>query len=263
MNIDKYLHEFKIEKDISVETESVSKNEKGEEVKTIKKELIKKPFHYRLIKPNRRLFDDAELFYGVKLAEGIKAGLLTRSLLAKRYQNDGGAMSEPEKQKYAQLYIDMFKKQNELERVQMNLEKMSQNLQEAKLTEILTEMANIKEQLQEIEIYQSSLFDQTAENRARNSTIMWWAMHISYVSKNDKKTFVPLFGEGNFETRLKEYDRLEDSDDAADLEAIKKIAYFISLWYLGKASTPEDFKKLENNLSGASDAPEPQKAPLE
>jgi hypothetical protein len=249
MNTNKFLHEFQIDKEISVETETASKNEKGEEVKTIKKELIKKPFFYRLIKPNRKLFDDAELFYGVKLADGIKAGLLTRSLLAKRYQNDGGAMSEPEKQKYAQLYVNMFRKQNELEKVQMNLEKMSKDLQEAKMSEILTEMANIKDQLQEIEIYQSSLFDQTAENRARNLTIMWWALNISYISMDDKKTFVPLFGEGNFEARLKEYDRLEDSDDTTDLEAIKKIAYFISLWYLGKASTPEDFQKLENTLS--------------
>lgn len=248
MNAEKYLHEFKIEKEIPVETETTSKNNKGEEIKTIKKELIKKPVIFRILKPNRRSFDDAELFYGVKLAEGIKAGLLTRSLLAKRYQNDGGAMSEPEKQKYAQLYVDMFRKQNELEKIQVNLEKMPKDLQEAKLTEVLTEMANIKEQLQEIEIYQSSLFDQTAENRARNSTIMWWALHIAYVSKDEGKTFQPLFGEGSFESRLKEYDKLEESNDMIDLEAIKKIAYFISLWYLGKAVTQEDFKRLEDTF---------------
>lgn len=259
MNSEKYLHEFEVAKEIPIETETLSKNENGEEIKTIKKELVKKPICYRLVKPNRKLFDEAELFYGVKLAEGIKAGLLTRSLLAKRYQNDGGAMSEPEKQKYAQLYIDMFRKQNELEQIQINLDKSPKSVQEARLTEILTEMANIKEQLQEIEIYQSSLFDQTAENRARNSTIMWWALHISYVSKDNKKTFSPLFGEGSFETRLREYDKIEESDDLADLEAIKKIAYFISLWYLGKASTHEDFKKLEETFGSNKREPQQEK----
>ena len=44
--------------------------------------------------------DDAELYYGVKLAEGIKAGLLTRALLEKRFENDGGTRSDEENKEY-------------------------------------------------------------------------------------------------------------------------------------------------------------------
>lgn len=248
MNIEKYLHEFKIDKETFVEKEEISKNDKNEEIKIVKKELIKKPIYFRIVKPNRRLFDEAELFYGVKLAEGIKSGLLTRSLLAKRYQNDGGAMSEPEKQKYAQLYINLYRKQNDLQKLELNLEKIDKKIQEQKMADVLIEMASIREELQEIELYQSSLFDQTAENRARNQTIMWWALHISHVSFDEKKSFKPFFGEGSFESRLKEYDKIEEGNDQQDSEAIKKLAYYISLWYLGKAVTPEDFKRLDGTL---------------
>lgn len=248
MNVEKYLHEFAIDKETFIEKEELTKNDKNEEIKIVKKELIKKPIYFRILKPNRRLFDEAELFYGVKLAEGIKSGLLTRSLLAKRYQNDGGAMSEPEKQKYAQLYINLYRKQNDLQKLELNLEKIDKKIQEQKMADILIEMASIREELQEIELYQSSLFDQTAENRARNQTIMWWALHISYVSFDDKKSFKPFFGEGAFESRLKEYDKMEEGNDQQDAEAIKKLAYYISLWYLGKAATPEDFKKLDGTL---------------
>ena len=104
MNLNKFLYEFTVNKEEEVEKSEISKNEKNEEIRIVKKEIIKNPISVRIIKPDRKLFDDAELFYGVQLSVGIKSGLLTRSLLAKRYQNDGGALSDPEKEQYANLY---------------------------------------------------------------------------------------------------------------------------------------------------------------
>ena len=86
----------KEKQEIEAEEAEVSKNENGEEIKTIKK--VKKNLSTKVIikKPTRALFDEAELFYGVKLSEGIKHGLLTRPLLAKRINNDGGIFSDEE-----------------------------------------------------------------------------------------------------------------------------------------------------------------------
>ena len=74
------LNEFKLLKEENVEETETSVNDKGEEVKTTKN--VKKPIEKTFVvkKPNRSLYDEAELFYGVKLSEGIKAGLLTRAL---------------------------------------------------------------------------------------------------------------------------------------------------------------------------------------
>ena len=47
--------------------------------------------------------DEAELYYGVRLAEGIKAGLLTRALLEKRFENDGGTRSDDENKEYQKI----------------------------------------------------------------------------------------------------------------------------------------------------------------
>jgi rRNA maturation endonuclease Nob1 len=248
MKTDKYLYEFTVNKESEVEEIESSKNEKGEEVKTIKKVKSNVPVYFRILKPNRKLFDEAELHYGIKLSEGIKAGLLTRSLLAKRYQNDGGAMSESEKQRYATLYIELYKLQNDLQRLEVNLDKLNKEDQTKKITDLLNEINSAKKELQEIENYHSTLFDQTAENRARNQTIMWWVLQLSYISENNKD-YQPFFGEGNYDKKIEKYDEIEEKDDIFFREILAKLAYFISLWYMGKANKFEDFKNLETLFS--------------
>jgi hypothetical protein len=251
MNPEKYLYEFSLQKEEEREKVEISKNELGEEIKILKKEIVKKPLLFRIVKPTRKVFDQAELFYGVKLSEGIKSGLLTRSLLAKRYQNDGGALSEPEKERYAALYIELFQKETELQRLQVNLDKLSEEEQKEKISIVLNSLLEIRKELQEFEYYQSNLFDQTAENRARNQTIIWWVLNISYIQK--EKEFVSLFETGSFEERLAKYDEIEDGEDLFLKNAVKKFAYFISLWYVGRISNKEEFeyfdKNYENNNS--------------
>jgi hypothetical protein len=95
----KWLHEFAVNDEKETEQIESSIDAQGNEVKTTKKVKKIVPVKFKIQKPTRKLFDEAELFYGIKLSEGIKAGLLTKALLAKRYQNDCGAMSEPEKEK--------------------------------------------------------------------------------------------------------------------------------------------------------------------
>lgn len=240
MNTNKFLYEFSLDKEQLVEKTEASKDESGQEIKITKKELVKKPIKIRILKPTRKVFDDAELFYGVKLSEGIKSGLLTRSLLAKRYQNDGGALSEPEKQKYASLYIDLFKKETEFQRIQVNLDNLDSELHKKKTEEILNDLLDIKRELQEFELYQSNLFEQTAENRARNQTIMWWVLSLSYIEA-EKDSFEPIFGNGSYDLKLSKYDEIEDSEDDFIKMVIKKLAYFISLWYVGRISNQDDF----------------------
>ena len=86
----KWLHEFIINKEDKTMESHTETNDKGEKI-TTEKEVVKEiPTYFAIRKPTRKLFDEADLFYSVKLSEGIKAGLLTRTLLEKRFENDGG-----------------------------------------------------------------------------------------------------------------------------------------------------------------------------
>ena len=104
----KKLYEFSLYKTDTVKEKSESTNDKGEKVIT-EKDVEKKVEHkFFLRKPTRSMYDDAELFYGVKLAEGVKAGLLNHALLAKRYNNDGGIFTDDQQEDFINLDLDDF-----------------------------------------------------------------------------------------------------------------------------------------------------------
>ena len=242
----KWLYEFFVKKTVEKKETEKSTNEKGEEVETTKtvKEEVKIPL--MLKKPNRKLYEQADLFYGIKLSEGIKAGLLTKSLLAKRYSNDGGFLSEPEKEKYSSLYITLFELETELQRIQVNLDERTGEQKKELIKEVTVKMLETRRELQEFELAQQSLFDQTAEVRAKNQTVMWWLLTLSFFKEGEEA--LPVFGEGDNDDKLARYDEYEEQDDEFWNEAIKKLAYFVSFWESGQANSWEDFDNVAEKL---------------
>lgn len=232
------LNEFTIPKEEDVQETETSTNENGEEVSTTKtvKKSVDKTFVVK--KPSRALYDEAELFYGVKLAEGIKAGLLTRALLAKRFNNDGGILSDPEKEKFSKLYMSLFEKQARVTDIENKPKRDRTKEEEIELELILEELSASREQIQEFEMSQASLFDQTAENRARNKTILWWVLNLAYQKEGDDYTEV-FRGEDN-DARLAHYDRYEEMEDDFIDEMLKRFSYVVSFWFITKADTKEE-----------------------
>ena len=236
------LNEFTIPKEEDVQETETSTNENGEEVTTTKtvKKSVDKTFVVK--KPSRALYDEAELFYGVKLAEGIKAGLLTRALLAKRFNNDGGILSDPEKEKFSKLYMSLFEKQARVTDIENKPKRDRTKEEEIELELILEELSASREQIQEFEMSQASLFDQTAENRARNKTILWWVLNLAYQKEGDDYTEV-FRGEDN-DARLAHYDRYEEMEDDFIDEMLKRFSYVVSFWFITKADTKEELDVL-------------------
>lgn len=245
----KIMFEFTIDKEELVDEVEVSKNEKGEEVKVTKKVKKNVPIKLAIKKPTRGLFDEAELFYGVKLSEGIKAGLLTRALLAKRFSNDGGIFSELDKEEYTKLYVGLFDLQSKFQKLSLKDETKRTDEEKKEYRELVNKISSTKEKLQDYEFAQASLFDQTAENRARNKTIMWWVLFLSLMETKDGK-YTDMFLGSTFEDKIASYDLIEDGkDDSWEKVALSKLIYLISFWYTGRASTQEEFEKLLNMVT--------------
>ena len=238
----KRLFEFTLPKEDTVKETETTKNDKGEEVSTTKevKKTVDKKYFIR--KPTRKLFDEAELFYGVELSEGIKAGLLTRALLQKRFSNDGGVLGEKEREEWSSLYSDLFDRQLEYQKLaQINIDDMTPD-QKAQFTICKDFIKTARMRIQEFEMQQSSLYDQTAENRARNRTILWWVLQMAHFEDDDEtKAF---FGEGSYEDKLAIYDTMEEEDDDFILGVINKFFYYVSFWYVSKTSDPKQFEDL-------------------
>ena len=249
----KYLYNFTENQTVEVEKVEESTNENNELVKTIKKIKEEKPVEFAIKKPTRSMLDDAELFYGVRLAEAIKAGMLTRTLMVKKYDKDGGIFTEGEVEKIKllleelanvqlkyQLYIDKEEKKEELtdeeKKEKLNLE---------------NQVNTLRLELIELENTKNNIFEQTAENRAKNKVMMWWVLFLSH--KKEGENYVPLFGEGTYEQRLKKYDEIEEGEDEFLKKVLVKFAYFVSFWYAGKAAKPQDFKIIEDYLKEQGD----------
>ena len=99
----KRIYEFTVNKEEEVSEDTVETKKDGTEVTTSKKVKKEVPHKFFLRRPTRTMTDEAELYYGVKLAEGIKAGLLTKALLEKRFENDGGTRSDDENEQYEEI----------------------------------------------------------------------------------------------------------------------------------------------------------------
>ena len=238
----KKLFEFTLPSEELVKETETSTNEKGEEVTTTKE--VKKTVNrkYFLRKPTRKLFDEAELFYGVELSKGIKAGLLTRALLQKRFSNDGGTLGEKEREEWSTLYSEIFDKQVELQQLMLKTKEERTPEETARFEDGKEFIRESRSKIQEFEMQQSSLFDQTAENRARNRTILWWVLYLSHHEHNGEE--LPYFGNGEYEERLKTYDRMEEEEDESVLETINKLFYYVSFWYVSKTSDPKQFEDI-------------------
>tara|TARA_Y100000310_G_scaffold181845_1_gene181875 strand:+ start:489 stop:1523 length:1035 start_codon:yes stop_codon:yes gene_type:complete len=232
----KKLYEFKITKVESVVKKDTVTNEKGEKVTTEKAVEDKVKHSFFLRKPTRALYDEAELFYGVELSKGIKAGLLTKALLAKRYENDGGSLSDGEIERYGNLYLDFYRRTDDYQRLLMSADEDLSDEDKEKLNSMEAQLQDQRSTLTQFEMEQQSLYEQTAEVRARNKTILWWILNISYNGEEH-----PYFPGTTFEEKLSKYDELSENDDVFTATVIQRLTYFVSFWFVGRASSQEEF----------------------
>ena len=97
LNTKKWLYNFKVPRKYNKKIEEESKDSEGKPITITREELVTEDVEVYLKRPSRKMFDECNLFYSVKVSEGVKAGLLTRTMIAKRYSNDAGALSKKSK----------------------------------------------------------------------------------------------------------------------------------------------------------------------
>ena len=238
----KRIYEFTINNEKEVTEDTVEKKKDGTEVTTSKKVIKQVPHKFFLRRPTRAMTDDAELYYGVKLAEGIKAGLLTRALLEKRFENDGGTRSDEENKEYNKIVGQLQEFHKEQTKILEVVEKKRTAAQKKRLKELEEEIKPARRTLRDLQLDEDTLYEETAESRARNKVILWWMLHLAYKDNDGQET--PFFGDGPFEERLEEYDGIEEGDDVFRIIVARRIAYYVSFWYVGRPNSQKEFQDM-------------------
>ena len=89
---------------------------------------------------------------------------------------------------------------------------------------------------------EDSLYEETAESRARNKVILWWMLHLAYSEEGEKET--EFFGKGSFEDRLERYDEIDEGEEFFEIVVARKFAYYVSFWFVGRPNTQKEFQEM-------------------
>ncbi len=231
----KKLYTFQINKTI-ISEKPIEKEINGEITKVLEKVEEKIPKTYFIRKPSRSDYESADLFFDQHFSNYMRAGLITRSEIIKRFTNEDVVVKK--------IYEDYSKKEAELQRLNLSDEKTEDVL--LKKEELQKEILAILIDIQNFEWNKSSVFDHTAENRARYKTALWWILNLSYQQENEEE--IPLFLGKDFEEKIKSYDKILEGEDIHLKEVIERFFYLIPAWYSGNITEEKDFGKAEELL---------------
>jgi len=238
----KRIYEFTVNKEEEVSEDTVKIQKDGTEVTTSKKIKKDVPYKFFLRRPTREMTDEAELYYGVRLADGIKAGLLTRAMLEKRFENDGGTRSDDENLQYKLITEKLKKFYEEQSKIIDITEKKRTTSQKKRLKELEKDVRPVRRELRDLQMVEDSLYEETAESRARNKVILWWMLHLAYAEQDGKD--VEFFGSGDFDTKLKRYDDIDEGEDIFEIITARKFAYYVSFWFVGRPNSKQEFQEM-------------------
>ena len=207
---------------------------------TIKDEK-KKEHKFRILKPNRRQVEDAEMEYAVEMSKCIKKGILTKTMLAKKYSDTGGLMSEKQAQRLMQLYHSMAEKTNEYSRLS-TLERKTKKVKE-KMSDIENDIVEIKREVVDIETSNISLFNQTAETKAQNATVRWYTLVL--VQQLIKDEWKDVYEGSSYEDKLDFfYEKEDEEDDDIYFTAMSKAISVLALWFFNQGSSQQEFDNI-------------------
>ena len=238
----KRIYEFTVNKEETVKEESVEKKKDGTEVTTAKDVQKEVPHKFFLRRPTRAMTDEAELYYGVRLAEGIKAGLLTRALLEKRFENDGGTRSDDENKEYQKIITKLQGFHKEQSKILDIDERKRTPAQKKRLKELDSEIKPTRRALRDLQLVEDSLYEETAESRARNKVILWWMLHLAHTEEGEKED--EFFGKGDFDEKIERYDEIDEGEVFFDIVVARKFAYYVSFWFVGRPNSQKEFQEM-------------------
>lgn len=235
----KKLLTFSVPKEIEIEETQITKAADGKEIKALVKVKKNETHNYFLARPNRTVSEKAELEYQKVFWACQKEGILPMSQLSKRINDDGGVLTEAEVKWRADAYDKFFTLRTEQQTLNEKKDKTDDD--NKKLNDLMIEIVDIYSKIQELEQDKvGNLQQNTAESIAKNRQSLFWTMFLSYEDLGDEK-YVPVFGSGTYEERLKVYDDFEEKDDDFINKVIQRLFLAASLWNLNKVQNQEDF----------------------
>ena len=232
---EKWLYSFDVEKTQKVKETVPEKDATGNDIEVTREVEKKIPNKFHILNPTRKIQDDASIFYSVKVSEGIKLGLVTKSYLMRKFQQEGILPNAEDKKIHAENYSRAIKLEVDIETIKQNTS-LSDAEKDLQISPLKSEYQELRGKIFDYEKLNSSLFDNTAEKRASDLLNLWFVLHLLYAEKDGSQTC--LFGDGSFEQKLDRLNAIEDSGDEFLTSVVERGAFLIGR--LNSGSSKED-----------------------
>jgi hypothetical protein len=232
---EKWLYNFEVEKTQKVKETVAEKDAAGNDIEVSREVEKKIPNKFHILNPTRKIQDDASIFYSVKVSEGIKLGLVTKSYLMRKFQQEGVLPNAEDKKIHAENYSKAIKLEVDMETIKQNVS-LSDAEKDLQISPLKSEYQELRTKIFDYEYLNSSLFDNTAEKRASDLLNLWFVLHLLYAEKDGSQSC--LFGDGSFDQKLDRLNAIEDSGDEFLTSVLEKGAFLIGR--LNSGSSKED-----------------------
>jgi len=200
----KSIYSFKVHlvEEVDEKTKEKRKNKetgKQEEVEVTKKVKKKVPHEIILKEPGRRQLEDADMEYSIEISRCVKKGILTKAMLAKKYSDTGGILTEKDAQRLIDLYGELAELEREASTLGIKIGDKVPAKSNEKSKEIHGKLALTRRDIVNLESSYQSLFNHTADIKAQNRVILWYIVNLAYVKKEGDEKLRQLFEGDTFE----------------------------------------------------------------
>lgn len=243
MNQPKKLYEFTLHREKEVEIEE-EKEVDGELVTVKKKVKTELPVKLFIKKPSRSELEEIEFEYDKEWARLMRAGLLSRAMLEKQILEQGGVLTDGERKTRLEIAKDLSSKITEYEELLTE-----EGRDEERVKTLGQEIIDLQISLQSFHSVEESIYNNCAETKARNKTVNYILANFCYIEDDKPRLF---FQGDTLEDKLDDWAEKQETDDKFLHEAVEFFSFFVGLWYYNKASTPEEFKKYEEEYKKRS-----------
>lgn len=218
--------------------------------------------NFGFLKPNRRLKEDGEVFFAAEVSRYAKAGVLPKAAWGTILSNSGGIISDEERERYGQLLLEFQELSSSIQKI-LSVDEKDQTEEILKELKEKTDRINdIRSDIQSFESSQISIFENTAEAKARNKTILWWVLNL--VCKiNEDGSYSNVCTGKTFNDKLEQYDLIEDAETNDNYleNVLKRSAYLITLWFLGRIDSKNDFALYDQDYSKREESNDEKQEP--
>lgn len=241
----KEIYSFTIPRSVEVET-TVTKKKNGKNVSVPETTTEIVDNKIIIYKPNRRQIEEADMEYTIKMSECINRGILTRAMLAKKYSDSGGIVSEEDAENLTKRYGKLGELQSSF--INLDAKKKKNSRDKERISELQEQIMTLRKEIVEIESSYSALFSHTADAKAQNQAILWYLVNLTKIQESEDESPVDLFEGETFEEKLDSYYQMEDEGDEFYSKVSERLPSYISLWYFSRNPTTEDFDNLTKDF---------------